>query len=461
MRRLRGLRGRFALALMGVSALTLAITAALLLIPLDRALRDDAVRTLAESARASRSTVRELPPSAYRADSRRLRRVLITIRRQTAADAAVYDARAALVVSTDVDDLARSPVAGRAIAAGSTVRFERAPGDDADEAAVATPFTVEDRRYVLVMHRSLNDLPAVQHVVRQALLVAAGIALLIALVVGLVLASRLVARVTALRDTALRVSDAGMVVEVRPDDARDEIGDLTRAFAAMQQQLRDQEDARRTFVATASHELRTPLASLLLMLHATSEDLADDPPDLDEARRQVGRALGQTERLTRLSATLLDLSRLDARLPLRAEPVELGELARSIVAEFPVELGVRLHAEDDLWCTADPGSVAQVVRVLVDNAALHGAAPIVVTAGAGPGRAVLTVEDGGPGVRADEAVRIFGRFERGNEAGDSGSGLGLAIGRELAVRMGGDLRLEPGGNGARFVLELPSTDVPT
>jgi len=90
------------------------------------------------------------------------------------------------------------------------------------------------------------------------------------------------------------------------------VGDLTRAIGTMQQRLREQESARRTFVATASHELRTPLASMLLTLEEVEEDLAGDDPDLVDAREQVARAGAQTRRLTGLAADLLDLSRIDA-----------------------------------------------------------------------------------------------------------------------------------------------------
>jgi signal transduction histidine kinase len=67
----------------------------------------------------------------------------------------------------------------------------------------------------------------------------------------------------------------------------------------------------------------------------------------------------------------------------------------------------------------------------------------------------VSVQDGGPGIAAEDRERIFGRFERGRDtAEDSGFGLGLAIGRELAQRMEGDLRLAAADGGACFVLTL-------
>ena len=109
------------------------------------------------------------------------------------------------------------------------------------------------------------------------------------------------------------------------DERRDEVGDLARALARMQEELRRQEAARRAFVSTASHELRTPLTMLQGTMELLEEDLRDGQIDELDALRQVDTARRQLDRLSTLAGELLDLSRLDAAVPLRAEPVELGE----------------------------------------------------------------------------------------------------------------------------------------
>ena len=308
------------------------------------------------------------------------------------------------------------------------------------EAQVAVPFKADGARGVLDLRRSLESLGGVQAVVRRSLVAAAFVALAVALVAGIALATRLVRRLSALRTTALEVAEHG------PDDTppvedghRDEVGDLARAFATMQRRLAAQEQSRRTFVSTASHELRTPLTSLGLMLHGATEELAHEQPDLPEARDQLRRALGQTDRLSKLAAELLDLSRLDAGVQLRAEPVELVELARSVLAEFAAgESRAELSADGPTWVLADPGAVARIARILLNNAHRHGEGRVVVRVEPG----ALEVSDDGPGVPPGEEERIFERFRRGPEAGeDGGFGLGLAIGRELAEQMGGELRL--------------------
>ena len=153
---------------------------------------------------------------------------------------------------------------------------------------------------------------------------------------------------------------------------------------------------------------------------------------------------------------------------LRSEPVELGELSRAVLAEFELgtgERGIVISLEDAgaVWALADPGSVARILRILLDNAlrASPDGAGIVVVLHSGT-RASLSVSDHGLGVAPDERELIFERFKRGREtAGEAGFGLGLAIGRELAERMGGELVLEQEDRpGATFTLRLPTAQAP-
>lgn len=138
-------------------------------------------------------------------------------------------------------------------------------------------------------------------------------------------------------------------------------------------------------------------------------------------------------------------------MQLRSEPVELGELARAVAAEFELSADKRevtlaaTPPQEPCWTSADPGSVARIVRILIDNA-LHFAPPsssIEIVAGRDRDFAQVVVRDDGPGVPPGERERIFERFTRGSDAASRGGGfgLGLAIGRELAIRMGGDLEL--------------------
>ncbi len=334
--------------------------------------------------------------------------------------------------------------------------------------ALAESEPLEYDRFLLVTQKPLTDVDAAVAQVRNAFLAAAGVGLVVALVLGIALSSTLSRRLARLRAAAVRVAAEGPDAPPPPTDTgRDEVGDLARTLAAMQEELRRQEAARRAFVATASHELRTPLTSLQGTLELLDEDLRDGHVDPADLRSQVAGAQSQLGRLRRLATELLDLSRLDAQVPLRAEPVELGELCRAVGAEF--ELTARDHAVEldvvpppgPCWAAGDPDAVARVVRILLDNALRYSPAGgrVCVTPAYHGGWATVEVSDQGPGVAAEDRERIFARFQRGASTpgtAKGGFGLGLAIGRELATRMGGSLDLHdrPPGEGACFLLRL-------
>jgi signal transduction histidine kinase len=112
---------------------------------------------------------------------------------------------------------------------------------------------------------------------------------------------------------------------------------------------------------------------------------------------------------------------------------------------------------DGAWAEADPGSVARIVRIMIDNALqaapTHSMIEVRVFNGSDP--PAIEVADEGPGVPEAERELIFERFKRGSERGSEGGfGLGLAIGSELAARMGGRLELTEAHPGATFRLTL-------
>ncbi|HET8672414.1 MAG TPA: HAMP domain-containing sensor histidine kinase [Thermoleophilaceae bacterium] len=462
-----GLRGRIVAALVLTSAVVLGVAALRLLPQLQHQLRREEVTSLRDTAVASRPSFEDLEGDELGPRSLRLHRMTEALERRTGARVLIFDGRGRLLQDTqprkpghfgDVPVVLSKhrPVSG--VRLGQTTQ--------ADEARLALPMTIAHRPYVLVLRKPLDDATAAAHAVRRAFTVASLAGLGVALLLGIGIAATLVRRLRRLRDATLVLADHGLDSELATDSARDEVGDLGRAFATMQERLREQEKARRKFVSTASHELRTPLTSLRMMLELLEEDLHADPPDVDDAREQATLARAQSVRLAGLASDLLDLSRLDADVPLRREAVDLADIRRAAIAEFDAATVGQARVEApgegvDCWALADPTAVVRIVRILVDNALRFSPPdrPVRVELGAAGGSAVVTVTDHGPGVPETERERIFSRFERGTAAGGQGGfGLGLAIGRELAERMGGSLALEPSDEGARFALRLPAAE---
>ncbi|HEY7632822.1 MAG TPA: HAMP domain-containing sensor histidine kinase [Thermoleophilaceae bacterium] len=312
--------------------------------------------------------------------------------------------------------------------------------------------------WIAVYTRDLGDVQDAVSLIRTRVLIACGIALLIALVGGYMVARAVAKRVRRLETAAKQVAD-GKFIEPLPEDSEDELGQLTRTFNEMQVQLARVDSARREFIANASHELRTPIFSL----GGFVELLQDE--DLDEETRTEFLWLmrEQVERLQKLAVSLLDLSRIDAgSLELNPEDVDLSELAREVAGEFTpavsrhhTRLQLRLPARD-VEAICDRERVAQIMRILLDNALRHTPEGTRVTVSADRinGTAELTVADSGPGVPATSADRVFERFYTGDAA--RGSGLGLAIARELADRMSGRIELRSAKGLTAFTLELPA-----
>jgi signal transduction histidine kinase len=340
--------------------------------------------------------------------------------------------------------------------------------DGADYVRAAIPLEIDNLHYVLAVLKPINDIKTAVGAVKRWFLYAALAGLILTVIIGIPLAATLVRRLRQLREAAVQLA-LGEPVALPVDRARDEVGDLARTFEIMQRQLRQQEEARRAFVATASHELRTPLTSLDGMLELLADDLHDPNFDLEDAHSLLERARVQSRRLGRLAADLLDLSRIDAAVALRSEPVELGELSRAVLAEFELgtsERGILSELNDadgPAWALADPGSVARIIRILLDNAVRVTPTGFEIRVEVKVGDTIeLSVCDEGPGVPPEERKLIFERFQRGRDTGGgAGFGLGLAIGRELAQRMGGDLTLdETHERGAKFTLRLPAAKAP-
>jgi signal transduction histidine kinase len=368
------------------------------------------------------------------------------------------------VVDTDAGPTSRQAALGAQRAMNRRLPVTLVQGDDV---TIATPF-VRDGHVdgALVVERRLTEVTTAVETVRNALIAASLVALAVALALAITLSRTLTRRLGRLRRAALRMTEEGFDAPMPRDTGRDEVGDLARALARMQEELRRQESARRSFVATASHELRTPLTMLQGTMELLEEDLRDGG-DLEDAQEQVTNARRELLRLSALATELLDLSRLDAAVQLRSEPVELGELARAVAAEFALRARERdvaievIPPPDSCWGRGDPDAVARVVRILLDNGLRYAppGEPIRVRTECDESGAIIEVADRGPGIPEEEREHVFERFHRGRGAGAaSGFGLGLAIGRELAERMSGTLRLAPpmDGRGACFVLTLPT-----
>ncbi len=350
------------------------------------------------------------------------------------------------------------PAAMAAVASGrSSSAIEEIAGERTGEFAVP----LLDRgqaRWVAVLSTPLADVDDTVALIRRQILIAGGIALIAALAAGWLAARAHAKRLGRLEAAAEKVAEGDFSTPI-PDEGQDEVGQLASTFNEMQQRLARLDSARKEFIANASHELRTPIFSL----GGFVELLDEDEPDPAVRAEFVRTMRQQIARLTKLTADLLDLSKLDAdAIEVRAEAVELDRVARRVAEEFEPAAerhGSSIAVADNgrAVARADADRVAQIIRILLDNALTHTpeGTSITITAQRRDGAASLVVADNGPGIAPHDRNRVFDRFYTGDRV--SGSGLGLAIARELAMRMHGDLGVDSRRGRTRFELRLPES----
>jgi signal transduction histidine kinase len=349
------------------------------------------------------------------------------------------------------------PAASVAAATGELASaVETSAGRELGETAVPLGAAGEPQ-WIAVFSADLADVDDNVDLIRRQILVAGAIALLAALAAAWLVARAHSRRLRRLEEAAEKVADGDFSSPI-PVDSSDEVGQLAMTFNEMQKRLERLDSARKEFIANASHELRTPIFSL----GGLAELLEDDDPG-PEARAEFVRTMReQIARLTKLTVDLLDLSKLDAdAIEVRRERVELVDVARRVAEEFVPAAdrhgsAIEIDDSDRAAAGADPDRVAQILRILIDNALTHtpeGTAIKVGTA-AQDGWSGVVVADDGPGIDARSRERVFERFYTGDDV--SGSGLGLAIARELALRMNGTLELRSRRGRTEFELRLPA-----
>ena len=350
-------------------------------------------------------------------------------------------------------------VAGAAVATGKQVTAAQQT-DVGRQALAAQPLVRGGKiRGVAVFAGSLADVQANVQLIRQRILVAGAIALVLAAIGGYLVAQALTARIKRVEQAARKVAGGDFSNPIKAD-SDDEIGQLATAFDNMQRQLARLDTARKQFIASASHELRTPIFSLGGFI----ELLEDEELDEETRAQFLAQLRGQVARMRKLATELLDLSRLESgALELRPEPTDVGQLAREVADEFTpavatheAELEVRT-ATDPIEIECDPERVAQVMRILLDNALVHTptGTTIVVSAAREDGHVTLEVADSGLGIRHQTMPHIFEPFFTSAD-GARGAGLGLAIARELADQMHGQLTVRSAPGQTAFKLSLPA-----
>ncbi|UVK43115.1 sensor histidine kinase [Mesorhizobium sp. AR07] len=332
---------------------------------------------------------------------------------------------------------------------------------------------------VLMLSTEGGDIDKIVAAERKAILRVFGIAALVTAILSMLLASTIANPLRRLSAAAVRVRRGVKSREEIPDfsDRQDEIGNLSIAIRDMTNALYARIEAIESFAADVSHELKNPLTSL----RSAVETLPLAKND-NSRNRLMDIIQHDVRRLDRLITDISDASRLDAELAREdAGTVDLKKFITDLVAVSREATRNKKAVEIEFKVAKLPQGVkgyvvvghdlriGQVITNLIENARSfvpeeHGHISLSL-ARAGKFN-IVTVDDNGPGIRADNIDRIFERFYTDRPAGEAfgqNSGLGLSISRQIVEAHGGTLTAEniPGTKpgeikGARFVVTLPA-----
>jgi len=260
---------------------------------------------------------------------------------------------------------------------------------------------------------------------------------------------------------------------IRYTGPKDDLGMMVERVNELLAELKEARNRERAFLAEVSHELRTPITSLTGYIERAARD-PFEPKNLEGAKRTAAH-------LTRLVGDLLALARGEAERSVNAYIVNLGDLLKQVVGEYP---GVILKMPPEFpEVLGDPDRLMQLARNLVSNAVRAAGNPEKVqvrvwmvkeptdnppdpyesqdeakttstpeTRSIKQSWAAFSVVDWGPGINPEVLPRLFTRFARGPEGG---TGLGLAIAKQIAEAHGGEIRVASRPGETRFTVFLP------
>jgi len=329
---------------------------------------------------------------------------------------------------------------------------------------------------VLLVSTKPGDIDDVLWDERWLILQIAAMALLVSIGSSLVLERTVAGPMRRLSDAAYHVTQNISARQELPDltGRRDEVGQTSRAFAAMTNALYRRIEASEKFAADVAHELKNPLAAA----RSTAEALTYAKSE--ESRTELVQEIqGELKRLNRLINDISSTSRLDAELARQQmQTVDVREVLENIKTLFvdmliddsrKIDLVVEPASPASYKVRGNEGRLGQVFTNLIDNALSFSpeGATVRVRARQNGSKIEVTIEDDGPGIPADKLSQIFDRFYSDRPLTDNkrgkNSGLGLSISKEIVVSHNGEIFAEnrqqttKTASGARFTIRLPLT----
>ena len=265
--------------------------------------------------------------------------------------------------------------------------------------------------------------------------------------------------------SSMRIIQDGDYTHKLDMGGNDELTVLGNEFNDLTDRLNTSEQKRRRFVSDASHELKTPLASIKLL----TDSILQNDMDIETIREFVGDIGDEAERLNRMTAKLLSLTKVDGDPGLDAEIIYMGPTVQRVVRRLSAFadqacITLDLQLEQDVPVLILEDDLYQIVYNLIENGIKYNVpgGTLTVSLFHNDENAMLEVNDTGMGIPEEALTHIFERFYRVDKARSrqsGGSGLGLAIVKTIVERNKGEISVVSVlGKGTSFTVSFPAFD---
>ena len=251
-------------------------------------------------------------------------------------------------------------------------------------------------------------------------------------------------------------------------ESEDEMGYLAASLSYMASEIARSEDDQKKFIANVSHDFRSPLTSIKGYLEAMIDGTI--PPEMHE--KYLSIVLNETERLTKLTNSLLTLNNLNTKgIMLNKSDFDINGVIRNVAASFEGTCRERTIAielvltGDQMYVFADIDKIQQVLYNLLDNAIKfsHHDSIIKMETTEKYNKIFISVKDSGIGIPKDDLKLIWDRFYKSDSSrgkDKKGTGLGLSITKEIIRSHGENINvISTEGVGTEFIFSLPKSDV--
>ncbi len=332
-----------------------------------------------------------------------------------------------------------------------------------DMLSVSAPITGNYTTYGYVLiHMPLSHIQDMRTGLLNLTYITAAVLFVLSLIILLVFTKVVYLPLVKIREGANEYAAGNLDYKISVD-SQDEMGYLSATLNYMSGELNKMEEYQRTFVANVSHDFRSPLTSIKGYLEAIIDGTI--PPEMQE--KYLKRVISETERLNKLTQSMLTLNSLDSKGYLSRSNFDINRVIKDTAASFEgtcsargITFDLTFSAQKEM-VFADLGKIQQVLYNLIDNAIKfsHDNSVIYIQESVRHEKVFISVKDTGIGIPKENQKKIWERFYKSDPSrgkDKKGTGLGLSIVKEIIQAHGENIDvISTEGVGTEFIFTLP------